>query len=123
MEEHFLVSLFIPIAFFSTVFSIFFIWRKSLHRERMAMIERGMYPYNRSSNKLSLLKLSYGSVGLALGLFAGYFVHEAFEMNSVVAYSSMGCLGFGVSMIKFSKKVKILEAKKEEQDFLEDFFN
>ncbi|MBL0043043.1 MAG: hypothetical protein IPP33_01105 [Flavobacteriales bacterium] len=66
----------IPIALFAGIFGCVYIVVTSKHRQRMAMIEKGMDLGNLSPKDLAFRNLRNGLVllGVGLGLFLGYLM-------------------------------------------------
>ena len=89
--------------FFAIVLSIKYI-TASKNKERMALIEKGVdisQIYQKKDFRNVTLKSGMFLVGIAVGLFAAYFLTEISNINGVVAYFSMILLFGGVSLIGF----------------------
>ena len=74
------------------------------NKERMALIEKGedlSQIYQKKDYRNATLKGGMFLVGLALGLFSGYFLTAISEINEVVSYFSMILLFGGASLILF----------------------
>lgn len=66
----------IPIALFAMIFGIIYISVTAKHRQRMAMIDKGMDPGNLNERATPFKDLRNGLflVGVGLGLFFGYLM-------------------------------------------------
>lgn len=72
----------IPLGVFALVFGIVYIKSTTLHRQRMAMIEKGMDPatLDGGSGKHGSLRLGMLMAGIGLGLLIGWFAdHVIFK--------------------------------------------
>ena len=69
-------EIFIPIALFALIFGCVYIGVMSRHRQRMAMIEKGMDPGNLNMKEVPFRNLRNGMLmmGIGLGLFLGYIM-------------------------------------------------
>ena len=86
--------------------------RKFTNQERMSMIEKGINPADmvvRNSQPIWPLRFALLFIGAGLGLFAGYFLDMAFDMEEVAYFSMLfifGGSGLGLSYIIESRKEK-----------------
>jgi len=74
------------------------------NKERMALIDKGVDLsdiYQKKDYRNATLKSGMFLVGVALGLFVGYFLTEISHINAVVSYFSMILLFGGASLIIF----------------------
>ena len=74
------------------------------NKEKMALIEKGIdisEIYQKKDYRNATLKSGMFLVGVALGLFVGYFLAEISSINVVVSYFSMILLFGGASLIIF----------------------
>ena len=64
----------VALIFFSSVFGIVYITVTARHRQRMAMIEKGLMPAEptRRTDPFQSLKLGMLGIGVGLGLLCGY---------------------------------------------------
>ena len=71
------------IFFFATVFGIFYLFVTSRHKERMAMIERGLtrLPQPAAPRNLSVLSASIGA-----SIFIGAILEHHLKVDSGIAY-------------------------------------
>jgi hypothetical protein len=109
------VEILIPLGFFAVVFASLYVFLTTRNKERLALIEKGASPelFKTKSNVGSgygSFKLGLFLIGIALGIMAGYFLHET-GMDESAAYFSMiflfGGIGLVVSFLlqgKFEKK-------------------
>lgn len=75
----------VPLGFFAAVFGIVYIAITARHRQRMAMIEKGLDPGNLSRAELPFADLRRGLlfIGVGLGLFLGWLVARHTPMGKV----------------------------------------
>jgi NADH:ubiquinone oxidoreductase subunit 5 (subunit L)/multisubunit Na+/H+ antiporter MnhA subunit len=97
------IDIIVPITFVASVFVIVYMYLTSRHRERLAMIERGI-PATAMENKAktiaNTLKIGMLSVGIALGILMGYLVnYMTKEPDNPVFYFAMTFLFGGCSLI------------------------
>jgi hypothetical protein len=74
------------------------------NKEKMALIEKGVdltEIYQKKDYRNATLKSGMFLVGVAMGLFTGYFLTEITSINAVVSYFSMILLFGGSSLIIF----------------------
>ena len=74
------------------------------NKEKMALIEKGIdisEIYKKKDYRNATLKSGMFLVGIALGLFVGFFLTEISSINAVVSYFSMILLFGGLSLIIF----------------------
>ena len=74
------------------------------NKEKMALIDKGVdlsEIYQKKDYRNATLKGGMFLVGIALGLFIGYFMTEITNINLVVSYFSMILLFGGASLIIF----------------------
>lgn len=74
------------------------------NKEKMALIEKGVdisVIYQKKDYRNATLKSGMFLVGVAMGLFIGYFLTEISSINAVVSYFSMILLFGGASLIVF----------------------
>lgn len=74
------------------------------NKEKMALIEKGVdisKIYQKKDYRNATLKSGLFLIGVALGLFTGYFLTVISSINSVVSYFSMILLFGGVSLVIF----------------------
>lgn len=114
MEEGILAILWLIIVSVGILITIIYI-RKFINQERMSMIEKGINPAEaeakkpRNSNPIWPLRFALLLIGAGLGLFIGYFLDIALDMEEV-AYFSMFFIfagaGLGISYVIEDKKEK-----------------
>lgn len=73
----------VPLGFFAAVFGIVYIAVTARHRQRMAMIEKGLDPGNLSKRETPFADLRRGLlfIGAGLGLFLGWVVAHTTAMG------------------------------------------
>jgi hypothetical protein len=97
------------IAFFATVFGIYYVHVTTRNRERMALIEKGadaslfntgkeasLFNWNKVTLKMGML-----SVGIAMGIIAGAILDSMEVMADGPGYVSMIFLFGGLSLVLF----------------------
>lgn len=98
------VEIIVPIAFFATVFGIIYLAVSARHRQRMAMIEKGVSPseFMEKPDPYRSLKLGMVAVGVGLGLLFGY-LFQTYVMQDAeddpLPYFVMVSLFAGAAMI------------------------
>ena len=93
----------IPFAFFALVFALFYIHLTTRNKERLALIEKGADPElfkskDEPKSGYGIFKLGLFLIGIALGIVAGYFLHES-GMDESAAYFSMIFLFGGIALV------------------------
>ena len=92
----------ITIVIFGALFGIAYVFLVTRHRERMAMLERGVdasvFAPPRQPYSLTL-KFGMLFVGIALGILAGYGLHQSYGLAEEVAFGAMVFLLGGLSLI------------------------
>jgi hypothetical protein len=98
------------IAFFATVFGIFYIFLSTRNKERLALIEKGAEAslfntgkekvFNWSWSKFTL-KIGMLAIGIGLGIIAGAALTASQVFEEEVAFSSMIFLFGGTSLVVF----------------------
>lgn len=80
----------VPIAMFAMIFGIVYISITARHRQRMAMIEKGMDPGNLNSREIPFRNLRNGlfMMAVGVGLFLGYIMD-----TYMVGYGPDGDMG------------------------------
>ena len=111
MEEGILAILWLIILSVGVLVTIIYI-RRIIGQERLSMIEKGINPADmqttsRNPNPIWPLRFSLLLIGAGLGLFVGYFLDMAFDMEEVAYFSMLfifGGSGLGLSYIIESKR-------------------
>lgn len=108
MESH---EVFIPIVMFLTIFGIVYLTVSARHKERMALIDKGLdASILKAENKGRFGALKFGLllIGAALGLLVGSLLENYTRMEEPVAYFSMLFLfgGLGLTLFYFIVKNK-----------------
>lgn len=101
------VEILVPIAFFAMIFGIIYISVTAKHRQRMAMIDKGMDPGNLNEKATPFRDLRNGLflVGIGLGLFFGYLMDVSMPHNGMdgdmtpLPYFIMVALFGGASLV------------------------
>jgi ABC-type Fe3+-siderophore transport system permease subunit len=97
------------IAFFATVFGIYYVHISTRNKERMALIEKGADAslFNTGKEAFSFnwnkftLKLGMLAMGIAIGILAGAIISYAGILDEDTNYSSMIFLFGGLSLVLF----------------------
>ena len=86
--------------------------RKYTNQERMSMIEKGINPADmavKNTQPIWPLRFALLFIGAGLGLFVGYFLDMALDMEEVAYFSMLfifGGAGLGISYVVEEKKEK-----------------
>lgn len=95
---------FIAIIFgLAALFGIAYLYFTGRHRERMALIERGLQPAMLETQPQHYQSLKYGLVGLGLGigLLLGAFLARYTWLAAEVAYLAAALIGGAVGLLAF----------------------
>lgn len=96
-------SMMVFISMFAAIFGIAYVFRITRHRERIAMIEKGVDAsmFVGKNNQLQSLTLKLGMlfVGIALGIIIGSILQFNYNIEVAAAYISMIFLFGGISLI------------------------
>jgi hypothetical protein len=118
------VEIIIPVTFFATVFGVSYLYLNARHRERMAMIERGMEEsllLGKKEDQLpqqhKILKRGLLAIGIGGGVATGCALNGIFDMELGAAIFSMVLLGGGLSLLAFYKKMRDFERDEEEDEY------
>ena len=97
------VEILIPISVFLTVFGIFYLFLSTRHRERMALIEKGVDASlfhsdktQRNTRKLIVLNLALTLMGIGLGITIAIFLYQATGLEEVYPASIFTMAGAGL---------------------------
>ena len=99
------------------VFGIAYYFFTTRHKERMAIIETGQSPdlFKRQGQWLYfLLTLGIVSIGIALGIIAGYLIQTLIKLQGFWVISSSILIFLGISLILCYFILKSLVDKKED---------
>ena len=92
----------ITIVIFGALFGIAYVFLMTRHRERMTIMERGLdASVFATPKKYFSLTLKFGMlfVGIALGILAGHWLHQYYDLAEEVAFLSMVFLLGGLALI------------------------
>lgn len=94
----------IPIGFFTFIFGIAYIYLTTRHRERMALIEKGVEislfrSEKKNLNNYTLVNLALLCLGVGLGILIGYIFAEKRGIEESVAYTSAIFIFSGLSLL------------------------
>ena len=95
---------FIPIAFVAGVFGIFYLYYSTRHRERMALIDKGLdasllHPDSRSLSQIRrmvILNIALTLIGIGLGITFGILLFELTGKDAVYPASIFVMAGLGL---------------------------
>lgn len=95
----------VPIVLFLTACTAAISYRYLAHKERIALIERGMDPlptrktsYGASFN---VLKVAFLAIGIGIGVVVGGFLENVITGNPVIGYFASILLAGGFSLIAY----------------------
>lgn len=95
-------AIFVPLAFFATVFGAMYVYYTTRNKERLALIEKGadpkLFKTKDAGSAFRTLKFGLFFIGIAVGIMAGYMVGGA-GMDEVPAYFSMIFLFGGLALV------------------------
>lgn len=104
-NQHMIGEIFITIFFFTTVFGITYLIVTSRHKERMAMIERGLTkmpqqsaPRNYSLLVILLLNLAVLSASIGASIFIGAILEQHLKVDDGIAYPGSIFLMAGIGL-------------------------
>lgn len=107
-------DIFIALSIFGACFGIVYVAVTAKNRERLAMIDKGINPFEnkkvRKSNTHTLLKWSLLIIGLGLGVFFGSLLETTTVLPEVAAYFGSILFFGGVGLVVaylISRKQKI----------------
>lgn len=74
----------VPLIVFTAAFGMFYVWVTARHRQRMAMIEKGLATADPSAEPNPYQTLKYGmlAIGIGLGLLLGYLFQTYAMVNA-----------------------------------------
>ncbi len=103
-----LIPLVGTIAFFGCVGFVSYLFFKSRHRERMALIETGQDAslFKRTQGVHGNLKWGYLGIAIGLALLIGHFLEEYTTMNDGAGYFPMIFLLGGLALIIYYNRAK-----------------
>ena len=88
----------VSIVLFAAVFGLIYVYLVSRHRERMTILEKNMISPFKSVDNINLLKYGIISLGIAVGVIAGYLLYES-GLDENFSYTAMVFLFGGISLI------------------------
>jgi len=95
-------DIFGPVALFGMIFGICYIYFSTRHKERLALIEKGidakMFQTVRKPFYL-ILKLGLLFIGVSIGILMGYILNVSIKMFEGVSYPSMIFLFGGIALV------------------------
>ncbi len=93
----------VPLIFFSALFGIVYVVVSARHRQRMAMIEKGITPADMMARRDPSQSLKYGllGVGVGIGLLLGYAFRSATGISDEdpLPYFTMVTICGGLALI------------------------
>lgn len=100
----------ISISTFACLFGCLYVYMTTRHRERMAMIEKGIqYEFGKKMTIQNIwMKIAFLSIGVGIGLLLGALLNEFTLIESGICYGSMValCGGFGLIASHYIKSNK-----------------
>ena len=107
-----IIAIFIPIVAIIGGITMIIYLRKYENQERMAMIDKGMSPFDErkvKSNPNKSLRFSLLMIGIGLGFVVGYFLDANTNMRELSYFAMLfiwGGVGLGLSYLIEEKKAK-----------------
>ena len=94
----------VPLTFFIVMFGMFYVWVTARHRQRMAMIEKGLAISDIAPEPNPYQTLKYGmlAIGIGLGLLFGYLFQTYAMVNAEddpLAYFVMVPICGGIALV------------------------
>ncbi len=91
----------ISIGMFACVFGSLYVYMTTRHRERMAMIEKGIQYefYNKVSFLNIWMKIAFLSIGVGIGFLFGALLSEYTVLEKPICYSSMITICGGLGLV------------------------
>lgn len=86
----------------AAIFGIIYIHYLTRHREKMAILDRGMDIsefFNKKNGKWLALKYGLLSIGISIGILMGNILFTKYGFGNIVSYLSMTFLFGGISLI------------------------
>jgi hypothetical protein len=114
-------NIFVPIFLFGGIALVLWKYYDGRHRERMAMIEKGITPTQAQTgwlkqfvaNPLSTLKWGLLAIFVGIGIFIGHWLHEVMGFNGGAAFFGSVLISGGVALVLYyfiaSRKAAKLE--------------
>lgn len=101
-------GIFAIIGVFGGGFGVVYLFFTTRHRERMALIEKGLSAdlFNKGDKTQNALKWGMVLIGVGLGLFAGYLLDAYLGMPEPLPYFAMIGLFGGGAMVAYYKMFK-----------------
>lgn len=102
--------------FFASVITFIYMFYKSRHQQRMALIDSGqsadIFAENKLSDKANALKTGMSLTGAAVGFLVGSFIEEYTRMDNGTAIIPFALIGGGIGLILF---YNVISKKEDEQ--------
>ena len=101
----------IPLAFFAVIFGIIYVRSMTLHRQRMAMIEKGLDPSSIGDrpDQNKTLRTGMFFMGVGIGLALGWVVDYAINMdqwgNNPMPYFIAVLICGGAALLQYHRMV------------------
>ena len=91
----------VPLGLFAAIVLSLYFYFSARHKERMALIDKGLLHKRPPSKRSTNIGLKAGTllIGLSIGLFVGYLLSEYTTIEDVVAYFTMILLFGGLSLV------------------------
>lgn len=91
--------------FFASIITFIYMYFKSKHQQRMALIDSGqtadIFAENKLSDKANALKSGMFLTGGALGFFIGSIIEEYTRLDNGKAFIPLALIGAGLGLIMF----------------------
>ena len=101
LHAMYMENILVPIALFAAIFGIVYISVSSKHRQRMAMIDKGLTPadFTERADPFRSLKLGMVAVGVGVGLLIGYLLRSSTHDDNPMPYFVLVTICGGAALI------------------------
>ena len=95
----------VPIALFAAIFGIVYISVTAKHRQRMAMIDKGLTPadFMERADPFRSLKVGMLAMGVGVGLLIGYLIQTTTQDDNPMPYLVLVTICGGAALIQYHR--------------------